>query len=261
MRAAAVGLALACAAAGCASDVTGASLVDGLRLLGVHAEPPEAAPGQTVTLTAWVVDTHGGSIDVTWSACLLPNAGKLDPACFDGSDGSVALGSGETISMVVPDVQRDALGPPDATDGVYVPIVVRVRTPDDQVDAVYRLRIAGSLPPNHNPVFDTIEGLPPEDTPQPVKKGQSWTVRARYTGASSERYEIPSSGDTPFEFLTTQWFATALTFHDPISGGAAFDSFVVDGKLPPSGGAIELWAVGHDERGGTAMIHRRLILQ
>ncbi len=251
-------------AAGCAKDLEGASLVDGLRLLGVQAEPPEAQPGDVVSLQAWVVDTHGGSVDVSWSACLLPNNGHVDPACVtspDGSPGLVPLGSGEALQIIVPAVMRDALGPPDGTDGVYLPIVLHVRAPDDHVDAVYRLRIAGDQPLNSNPVFDTIMGWPPDGTPQPVHRGQTWTVQPRYTPDSSEKYVTPSTQMDHYEFLTTQWFSTGGSFDDPISGGNAYDNFHVDGTLPPAGGVIDVWAVGHDERGGTAITHRTLVMQ
>jgi hypothetical protein len=37
--------------------------------------------------------------------------------------------------------------------------------------------------------------------------------------------------------------------------------WTTDRALPPPGGTIDLWVVGHDDRGGTAMSHRSFILQ
>lgn len=250
-------LALALAAAGCAADLTDFGLVDGLRLLGVQAEPPEASPGDRVTLRAWVVDTRGRGISVDWSACTLPSNGLANPACITGSDGRIPLGVGATHDIVVPPVSREMLGPADATDGVYLPIVVHVAVAGDSLDAVYRLRILGDQPANANPLFKDIAGLGPDGPAQPTYQGQTWTLRAEYF--NPENYLIPSTGLTVTEFLTTQWFATAGTFLDSVSGGQAYVGWTLDRKLPSPGGAIDLWAVGHDERGGTAITHRTFI--
>jgi hypothetical protein len=257
-------LALACVTSGCAADLTDASLVEGLRLLGVQAEPPEAQPGDAVTLQAWVVDTHGRAITVDWSYCTLPSNGLANPACITGSDGVVALGSGTSLDINLPTVSRDQLGPADASDGIYLPIVVHVRVDGDRVDGIYRFRIQGDEIRNNNPIFKNIEGLdvpmmPPNQAPQPTHQGQVWTLGARYT--NPEIYVIPSTGATVTETLTTQWFATAGTFADAVSGGLAYDGFTIDRKLPPRGGKIDLWAVGHDERGGTVMTHRSFVME
>lgn len=258
----ALALALVGAVAGCAADLTDAGLVDGLRLLGVQAEPPEAAPGDTVTLRAWTVDTRGGGVAVTWSACLLRSSGLANPGCLTGSDGRLALGSGDAISIVVPAVTPEMLGPADGTDGVYLPIVVHLSGAADALDGVYRLRIAGGLPANRNPRYDTIEGLSPDPLPTPTHAGQVWTLHPLFTDDSFEKYMIPSAGpEAHIETLTTEWFATAGTFADAVSGGRAYEGFKIDRALPPSGGVIDLWAVGHDERGGTAILHRTLVMQ
>ena len=256
-----VAVTLACTAAGCSkSDLSDAAFVDGLRLLGAQAEPPEAAPGEMVTLRAWVVDPHGGSIAVTWSACLLPGNGVANPACTDGSgDSLVALGSGETLTVVVPPVERAALGPPDVTDGVYVPIVVHVSGSKEALDAVYRLRLAGTQARNHNPTLALIDGLP--DDPEPTHQGQQWTLIARYGGQSVEHYRVASTGSDVDETLTTQWFASGGTFPNQPVGGTAVQTLSIDRALPPTGGTIDLWVVGHDERGGTAMLHHTLIMR
>jgi hypothetical protein len=253
-------------AAGCSeADLSDASFVQGLRLIGVQAEPPEASPGDTVKLTAWVVDTHGGAVDVGWSACLLPSNGLANVGCTDGSgNGLVALGSGETLSIAVPAVGADTLGPPDATLGVYLPIVVHVRAPEDALDTVYRLRIrtaAALNPPNQNPAFDSIDPLGPEDQPSAAHASQVWGLIARYSDGSDQEFKIDPTMNAVPERLTTQWFATAGSFPDQPVGGTAVQKFTIDRALPPRGGTIDLWVVGHDERGGTAMAHRTFVLQ
>ncbi|MGZ3426669.1 MAG: hypothetical protein ACXVCV_08475 [Polyangia bacterium] len=238
------------------------AFVDGLRILGAQAEPPEAAPGDTVALSAWVVDTHGGSVAVSWSACLLPSDGLANPGCTDPrGNGRVALGSGETLSIVVPAVDAATLGPQDITGGVYLPIVVHAVGRDDSADAIYRLRIAGTQTRNHNPVFANIEPLRDDGIPEVGIAGNVWALIAHYLN-SVETYVTPSSApDTVFERLTTQWFATAGSFPDQPVGGTAVQSFTLDRALPPSGGIIDLWVVGHDERGGSAMTHHTFVMK
>ena len=78
----------------------------------------------------------------------------------------------------------------------------------------------------------------------------------------AEEYAIPgSSMPTVFERLTIQWFATAGSFPDTPVGGTAVQKWTLDRALPPSGGAIDLWAVVHDERGGTGMTHRAFVFR
>ncbi|HEX6837833.1 MAG TPA: hypothetical protein VF334_14735 [Polyangia bacterium] len=262
---------------GCAqkADLAAASFVDGLRLIGVQAEPPEAAPGDAIMLTAWVVDTLGRSVDVTWSACTLPSNGTANAGCTDGSgNGLVGLGSGLVLGAVVPTVDAATLGPPDATLGVYLPIVVHARAGDDALDAVYRLRVrvASLLPigctvgppygphcePNRNPTIDRIDPLGPESDPQSATIDSSWALQLHYSDDSSEEYGNPAP---VFERLTTQWFATGGSFPDAPIGGTGVQKLVLDRALPPSGGTIDLWAVGHDERGGTTLTHRTFVMQ
>ena len=277
----AVAIAAVVAAGGCSKeDLSDASFVSGLRVLGVEAQPPEAKPGDTVMLTAWAVDPKSAAVDVSWSACLLPSNGVANPGCTDGTgNGLVGLGSGLVLSAVVPDVDAATVGAPDATDGVYLPIVVHASAPgEDPIDAVYRLRVrlAARVPPgctldppwplgcqpNQNPVLTGIDPLTDSDAPIPTHKGAVWALLATYTQDSSEEYEIPNSPNPDvFERLTTQWFATAGSFPDAPVGGTGVQKLTIDRALPPAGGTIDLWVVGHDERGGTAMLHHVFVMQ
>lgn len=264
-------------ATGCAqkADLAAASFVDGLRVLGVQAEPPEAAPGDAVMLTAWVVDTRGRALDVTWSACTLPSNGTANAGCTDGTGrGLVALGDGTALAIAMPAVDAATLGPPDATLGVYLPIVVHVRAGDDAIDAVYRLRVrvASLLPigctvgppygphcaPNRNPTIDRIDPLGSESDVQFAGADSTWALDLHYSDDSAEEYGNPAP---VFERLTTQWFATAGSFPDAPVGGTGVQKFTLDRALPPAGGTVDLWAVGHDERGGTTLAHRTFVMQ
>jgi hypothetical protein len=116
--------------------------------------------------------------------------------------------------------------------------------------------------PNHNPVLQAVDPLPPDGTPIVAHDGETWALQPHYSGASSEEYEVPGSFDpVVFERLTTQWFASAGTFPDQPVGGTGVQKLVLDRALPPAGGTIDLWVVGHDERGGTTMLHGQFVLQ
>ena len=49
--------------------------IDGLRVLGIQAQPPEVAPGDTVMLTSLVVDPEERPLTLSWSACVLSERG------------------------------------------------------------------------------------------------------------------------------------------------------------------------------------------
>ncbi len=271
----ALGLVAAAASACAKEDLADASFVDGLRLIGVQAEPPEAPAGASVTLTAWVADPRGGSIDVSWSACLLPSNGLANNGCTDGSgNGLVGLGSGTTITATVPDVDPSLLGPPDASYGVYLPIVVHLVDGSEALDGVYRLRVrvpsviapgctfAAPFPqhcgPNNNPTFTQIEPLGADETAMNVTfHGEVWGLLPDYDTPSAEEYAIPGSiKPTAFERLTTQWFSTAGSFPDAPPSGTGVQKWTLDHGVPAPGGIVDLWLVGHDDRGGTVMTHR-----
>jgi hypothetical protein len=267
------------AGGGCSlPDLSEASFISGLRVLGVQANPPEAFPGDSVSLTAWTVDTRGNTIALDWSACTLPSNGLANPGCTDGSgNGLIGLGSGEMISMVVPTLDPSVYGPVDATYGVYLPIVLHAAAGGDTIDTVYRLRVRVAVAPgcnidppfspgctpNNNPAYQDIQPLPDESVgPTPTAKNVTWAMVADYTGDSMEMYKVPSTVDPSVpEQLRTQWFSTAGTFPNQPVGGTAVQSLKMDHALPPEGGIIDLWVVAHDDRGGTGIAHRAFVMQ
>ena len=180
----------------------------------------------------------------------------------------------------MPAVDAVTLGPPDATFGVYLPIVAHVVDGPDSADAVYRLRvrIPEVIPPrctldppypphcqpNANPTFVSVEPFTDDETQTTdTHEGQTWSVFPHFaTGNSGEEYAIPgTSMPTVFERQFLQFFATAGTFPDTPLGGIAVEKWVIDRDLPAPGGAIDLWIVGHDDRGGSCITHRGFVLK
>jgi hypothetical protein len=267
---------------GCGNDFTPASLVTGLRLLVAKAEPPEAAPGQRVQLTAYAVDTKQRSISIQWAACLLPpipGMGTINNDCLttDTSAQLIGLGSGDMVTANVPTVPSSVLLPPDITGGQYLPIRLKVTAEADDDTSVYRLRLAGMMAPNRNPTLSSIDMITessdgkvtarqslPSDKPYVVHANQTIILRAEFTSDSAEPYDVSNSDGTvrhTMETLTAQWYATGGSLDNETSGADVDETFKTDQHLPPAGSVIDVWVAGHDERGGTDLMHRQLLLQ
>jgi hypothetical protein len=209
---------------GCPPDFDPASHVEGLRVLAIKSEPPELAPGQTATLTPLVVATRGmdaGEPRITWSLCLRPplpgSAVANECLSTDGGEGLTPLGEGPTMQVTMPELPPDALGIPDFTGGVYLPVVMRVTDGVETVTAVYRLRrtllvstpvFTGPVQPvNNNPRIDDIlityehdAGMRPFDT-YAIHAGDRVMLRPVLPKESYEQYpqiegtlEIPDGG-------------------------------------------------------------------
>jgi hypothetical protein len=261
----------------CGNSFTPASLVQGLRVLAVKAEPPEVAPGQTTTLTALAVDTTGAAVQASWSACTEPalaGTGPINPDCFthDSAPYLTPLGAGLSITAVVPQVAPADFGPPDASGGVYLPILARTSSTSGTVDAAYQLRLAQGAPPNHNPTLTGVFAVQPdgtlvalvEATSLVVHAGDQVTLQAQFSADSQETYQIvlPGLSETVAEQLRVSWFATGGSFSEPVTGLAKPNTvWRADSYLPAAGTAIDVYVVGRDERGGTDWLHRLLVLQ
>lgn len=252
----------------CNKSFTPADHVEGLRVLAIKAEPPEAAPGAMTTLTALAVDTSGAAISVDWAACTeaaIPGTGIVNPDCLQKDTAAflAELGAGTPLAATVPMIDPNIFAPPDASGGLYLPIRARVSTSGDRIDVIYQMRFGQSTMPNHNPTLASVEVVAAdgttapldEATPLAVSSGQAITVRATFTPESVETYT--GQGKMLTEQLRVSWFATGGTFSEPVTGIPKPDTVwtAVD-PLPTSGSIIDVWVVGRDERGGTDFVHR-----
>jgi hypothetical protein len=254
------------------------SFVAGLRVLGIKAEPPQIAPGASTTVAALVVDTSGGTPTASWSQCLLPPLPGLtvNTDCVEGTAGAnlQPIGDGLTIPFVMPQVTAASLGAPDATDGVYLPLLAAVNASPQAASpqaltAVYRLRLADATPANTNPTIADVFSVDAAGTmsaldaaaPTLVHSGGALSLTATFTPDSAQSYVAPD-GTVTTETLTTSWFCTAgdLSF-EKTSATQPVTVLHLDQRLPSAGAQIDLYAVAHDERGGTDFAHRTLLLQ
>lgn len=143
------------AASGCQPDFgVRASEVQSLRVLAVRADPPEAAPGATVSYRALAVDGKGPRDDapIDWAYCkkqkALAELDDADPLCFVlTADYLVPLSKGTSTSGKIPSDACSLFGPnvppaqpgmppgrpvdPDATGGFYQPLRLILPDPSD----------------------------------------------------------------------------------------------------------------------------------
>lgn len=253
------------------------TFVAGLRVLGIKADPPEVAAGGSTSVDALVVDTGGATPAAAWNACLEPPlAGEaVNPDCVTATSAPFLhpIGSGLTITATMPQVTSADLGEPDASGGVYLPLVARVTAPSApssaSIAAVYRLRLLGTAPANTNPtiatvdLFDASGGMTALDpaTPTPVARGAALSLGVTLAPGSAEAYTAADGRETT-EVLTTSWFCTAGDFSvEKTSDTQPQTVLHLDQRLPAAGTPIDLWAVARDERGGTDFAHRVLQLQ
>jgi hypothetical protein len=251
-----------------------ASFVAGLRVLAATGEPPQVDPGAASQVTVLAVDTGGRTVDVAWSRCqVAPLAGEAvnaDCVTATGPPTLVPIGNGLTVSAVMPPGTTAAsLGLPDATNGVYLPLVALVTDGADSVTTVYRLRLGDGTPPNMNPEIASVEvvgaagvttAIDPA-VPLVVHAGDQLTLEATYTPGSAQTY-IGVGGASATEVLSTSWFCTAGAL-SVLRTSAAQPQTVLNltAALPETGQIIDLFAVVHDERGGVGYTHRSLVLQ
>jgi hypothetical protein len=278
------------AVAGCGNSFDPASFVDKLRLLAVKAEPPNVAFGQAATLTATAVAPGGAAPTITWDACLLappPSTGQpINEDCVAlpaGDPSLVPFGQGASVTATMPMLSQSMVGLPDQTDGVYLPVRVKLDSGGNTLVAFYLWRIFLPLPnaqPNQNPSLTGIFTVPSADAgadentpldeanPPVVHDGDEVALRALVTPESAESYTV-FDGDprttpprTVTETVSISWYTTAGELTENVTGDAKPDTTLkLDKHQPPSGSTIDLWVVARDERGGSDVLHRTLLFQ
>jgi hypothetical protein len=263
---------VALAGGGCKpDDELPRTFIDGPQVLAIKADPPSAAPGGSVTVTALVAGTGGETPSVSWVVCRrAPRPGEaINPDCVDTdqADYLEPIGEGTTITATMPnDVTASALGQPDASGGVYLPLVARVTVAGQTLLATYRLRLSDGGA-NQNPV---LTGLLLVDAagvataldaaaPPTVRAGERLTLQVAVADGSVEMYPAPLDGQSVAEMLQTSWFSTAGKFSQERSEGPQASTVLeLDALLPAPGNAIDLFAVIRDDRGGTDYVHRTM---
>jgi hypothetical protein len=284
-------VAAAALAAGCRPDFGApTSLVTAPRLLGTRAEPAEAAPGQTVTVSALAAAPDGPlSPALAWSLCSTPRPisenGAVAASCL-APDGTQPLASSAApLPVMLPSDGCRLFGPdlppqlpgqpplqpraPDVTGGYYQPLrvdfagatiaEVRLRCSLSGASADQAADFAARYHANRNPTLTaltaTVAGQPVALDQLPA--GRVVTLHTGWTADSPETYPVLDPVTTTLvdhrEALTVSWFASSGSFADERSGRGEDDPAldVSDAWTAPSTpGPVHLWLVLRDARGG-----------
>ena len=266
-----------------------ASLITQERIIGVRAEPAEAAPGDLVQYASLVASPSGTvqAQDLSWSLCSLrkPVAENTPAgqACLTGDLPQSAQGARVSIQTpsfacvnfgsLAPPSKTGTLRPsdPDATGGYYQPI--RLDLPAEQAIFRERLRcdLAGAsllisqefrarYTANQNPTLLPLSALLGENpiSLDAVPAGQRIRLLGAWSPDSAESYPVFDSGSQTLvdrhEALWLSWFATSGVFDTSTTGRQESDpvAFTENAWLSPAETAIVfLWLALHDSRGGT----------
>lgn len=244
-------------AAACNGSLPSRALVDDLRVLGVRAEPPEAAPGVTITFDALVGDVEVPSRAYRrgWALCTPGSEGIA--TCGDPTR-IVALGTSESVSWTVPDDFLEDLTPEEAELGrdIYVVFGVELegldRPPEEgEHDISFkRVRVSTNPSPNTNPRIDAllVDGSASE-RPLTVQGGTESELLAVPSETSIQEYE--AAGEMHREDMRYTWLVTKGAIGDPVSWGDVGGVSATSWRVPQKG-PLMLWVVLRDGRGGTA---------
>lgn len=242
--------------------------MDDLRVLGVRAEPPEAAPGMTISFDALVGDVEVPARPYRrgWALCT-PGAEGV-ATCGDPARVS-ALGTNSTATWTVPDDMLDELSPEDAAIGrdVYVVFGIELDGLEDAPEegehdiAFKRVRVSTNPEPNANPHIDAllVDG---ESSAAALLVDGGARADLLVLASEDSLQEYSMHGDLETEDMRYTWLVTRGSIADPVSWG---DSAGLSGTRwrVPGGGApdLMLWVVLRDGRGGTAWAGQRVELR
>jgi hypothetical protein len=169
------------------------STVQAERVLGIQSSPAEAAPGSTVTLSAFVAAPDATTATPSWELCVarkpLTELGPVNPECLlppgADPDAGIALGRGATLTVKMPTDACQIFGPirpqavagqaqgrpvdPDITGGFYQPVsaslpatgqvtlgAVRLSCPLTDATPTELVAFGALYRPNENPDFSAL---------------------------------------------------------------------------------------------------------
>ena len=253
-------------AAGCNPSLPSRALVDDLRVLGVRAEPPEAAPGSTIAFDALVgdVEVPARPFRRGWALCTPGTEGIA--TCGDPTR-IVALGTAGSVSWTVPADFLEDLSVEEMEIGrdVYVVFGIELegldRPPEEgEHDISFkRVRISTHANPNRNPRIDALlfDGTA-TDAPLAVEGGHDGELLVVPSEDSIQAYDL--NGETQSEDMRYTWLVTGGSVGDTVSWGDVGGVSGTSWHLPGTGSAM-LWVVLRDGRGGTAWASQPVEIQ
>ena len=271
--------ALSLLAAACAGDLPPRSVLQDLRVLALIAKPLEAQLGDEVTVGALTVAPPGAAVStVAWSFCPFTVGATASDACAvpacevqltPAPDGSVTADPGALAADCLQKFGGAAVAgsalPAQIPDQLQTLFRYVVTASDNSSrEAVLRIPFyPRGVPADRNqpPVVTslTIGGQamvlapPPTGSVGTVPKGGQLEIRVVLDPASVQRYQ-DSSGRTVDEQLFVSFYTTGGRFDFDRGVGLDENVQLKDEKVPADVTSAQVYAVAHDDRGGTTVL-------
>ncbi len=265
------------------------SLVTSARIIAVRGEPPEAKPGAKVSYTLLVASAVERTADpaANWAFCAAPK--KLSENNVVSTDcvgeGNVRpFASGVSIvSAAIPDDACSLFGPeappgglrphdPDVTGGFYQPVraevdaitafglerlVCHLASASADVAQEFAVRYTPNKNPSLGALTATVDGAP--RTLDQLPAGKTARFEISWPPGDAESYVTFDIATQTLighrEAMRVSWFANGGEFDADRTGRTDAETVASAGngwKIPSDPGAIRLWIVLRDSRGGTA---------
>jgi hypothetical protein len=274
--------------AGCLPDPGDpASRITAPRLLAVRADPPEAKPGAAVAYEALVITADGARSNepVRWAFCASPKplteTNSVSSACLGEAGVRLIAGAGRSVTATTPTDACALFGPdtppggfrprdPDVTGGFYQPVRVEAiglvafdreriicNLPNAPVDAAVELqkRYHANENPKLSPLSARVDNLP--IALDQVPAGAHVRFEVGWGEGDAEAYPMFDLGTQEIvnrrEALRVAWFATAGGLAAEVTGRGENEpgaSTANEWDAPRAPGAVKLWLVLRDSRGG-----------
>jgi hypothetical protein len=270
-------------------DLPVQSIVTGLRILAISAEPPEIRPGEQAQVRALLVDPDAVTDLVVWVVCEGQAATDFgcpfDPTGLDTATPEELLARGvigvEPLFppiFTAPEGILEGLDDRKRQEGVNFTVqALALPVPEDpdtsasadinfnEVESGFKRLIVGEAPtPNHNPGIEgvTVDGADiPSGATFVIDPGEPYEIGLRLAPDAIESYQylnIDGEVETRTEEPFVEWYSTAgdveefnvLYARDPTLGGVW-----VAPQEPGMEGTF--WAVLKDRRGGVSWTSRR----
>jgi hypothetical protein len=237
--------ALAALAGACGQAFAPASLVAGLRVLAVRAEPPHLRPGGATVLTALVADPRGTGREVSylWATCIPPGL-ITDLLVCQKPENLRSLGVGPSARLDVPsDFLETGTAGPVLRRSIFV--VLSVSAGEERVTAFKEVVVVSAPEPlNQNP---RILGARAEvDGGAVAEVGPRVAVMlvADVDPGSKEKYV--EEGVEKTEEMMLSWFVTS----GALDRQRSFDEYTNTWTTPLSAQTVQIWVVLRDQREG-----------
>lgn len=263
---------------GCDPEFPDRSLVEGYRVLGVVAVPPDVGPEDTFTLS--LIETDSPDTQYTWTACLAPLGSEFGFRCldevfeislpYDSASPTIDLGPNginyfakliegfNELAAKSPEFsETDITSGEDETKPSFAELQFNITSGPPNGRQVTTIKIMkiyfDESPRNRNPEILSFDVT----TPTPVKGCD--IVRFEYDVDEMlfDNYTLVNGMEIVEENIMT-WYATAGTFTDDpsddkernISTSQQSEMFL---KLPEKidSDIVQVWGILRDERGGT----------